>query len=90
VAETTPVTVHRNERVLAFMIGSCIGLSLIAIVAIIIASATGMEGSDFSHGIWPTLAILPEIGLPLGFILIIALLVISSLRRSRAAKDATH
>jgi hypothetical protein len=39
-------------------------------------------------GIWPVVTMLPLIGLPIGFVLIIVLLATSIVRRGRAAKDA--
>jgi len=84
VAENTPVTVNRNERILAYMVASSLGLSLICIVATLIGS---LAGADKSTGLWPTVTILPTIGLPIGFVLIIVLLALTAFRRSRAARD---
>ena len=86
VAQDTPVTANRTERILAYLVASAIGLSLIAFLAVIIGGATN---ADYSQGVWPVVFILPGIGLPVGFILIIVLLVLSSVRRAREAKDAS-
>jgi uncharacterized membrane protein len=86
VAEKTPVNVNRNERVLAYMLASAIGLSVLAIVAVIVATGAGVR--DFGAGVWPAVIVLPTIGLPIGFILIIVLLVVSTVRKGRAARDA--
>lgn len=67
------------------MIASSIGLSLIAIVVNLIITGLSV---DKDSGVWPVIVILPTIGLPIGFILIIVLLVLSMISRSRAAKDA--
>ena len=77
----TPREPSRLERILAFMVAAIIGLSVIAFFAIIIGTWTGMESDDFSAGIWPTVTLLPLFGLPLGFILIFALLIVSTRRR---------
>ena len=82
----TPISDNRVERILAFMVASSIGLSLLAFLAVIIATAAGV--TDFSAGVWPVAIVLPAIGLPLGLLLVIALLVISGVRRGREAKDA--
>lgn len=74
----------RAERVLAFMSLGIALLSIVCFFAIIIGTATGMSREDFSAGIWPLVAILPNIGLPLAFVLIVALLVITWVRRRRA------
>ncbi|PZU37769.1 MAG: multidrug ABC transporter ATPase [Microbacterium sp.] len=76
----------RLDRVLAFM---SLGIALLSIgcfFAIMIGTAAGMTADDFGSGIWPMVALLPSIGLPLAFVLIIALLVITWIRRSRANK----
>lgn len=84
-AENTPVTVHRNERVLTFIIASCIGLSVIAFIVVFIGRAAG---AVMTSQLWLTLLILPEVGFPLGILCIIVLLVVSSVRRAREARDA--
>jgi hypothetical protein len=67
------------------MIASSIGLSLLAIVAIIIGQ---LAGANTREGIWLTVLVLPPIGLVLGVLLLIAFMVVSAIRRSRAARDA--
>jgi len=84
VAEKTPANINRSQRVLAYMFASTIGLSLIAIFVIL---AAGGAGVNLAEGAWPVVMLLPMIGLPLGFILVIALVVSTSVSRSRAAKD---
>ncbi|MDO8382612.1 MULTISPECIES: multidrug ABC transporter ATPase [Microbacterium] len=74
----------RAERILAFMSLGIALLSIVCFFAIIIGTATGMSQEDFSSGIWPLVALLPNIGLPLAFVLIITLLVITWARRKRA------
>jgi FtsH-binding integral membrane protein len=86
----SPVSENRLERVLSYMILGIVALSLICFVAIIIATATGMSGEDFAQGLWPTVSVLPLVGLPLGMILIVALLLVSIRRRGRAARDAVE
>ncbi len=76
---------HRLERVLAYMVAAVILVSLASFVALIIGTGASI---DFTTGIWPFVVVLPLVGLPIGFVLIIALLVVSAVRRGRAAKDA--
>ena len=71
----------RIERILAAIIGSTIGLSVLAFVAIIVGTWQGMGREEFAEGIWPAITISPLIGLPIGFVLIIALLIVSTTRR---------
>ncbi|TFB82608.1 hypothetical protein E3O25_03200 [Cryobacterium sp. TMT1-3] len=81
------LAVSRTERVLAYMVASVVGLSILAFLAVIIATAMGVGDNDgFSRGIWPPIFILPLYGLPVGFVLIIALMVSVGARRSREAR----
>jgi putative flippase GtrA len=88
VASETPITNHRLERFLAFFVASAIGLSILCFVALIIATGVGVTAAQFSNAPWPTVIVLPAIGLPLGLVLMIALIIISGLRRGREARDA--
>jgi len=63
------------------MVAGIVGLSVVAFFAIVIGTWTGMESDDFSAGIWPTVTLLPLFGLPIGFVLIFALLIVSTRRR---------
>ena len=63
------------------MVGATIGLSVLSFFAIIIATWAGFGAGDFGSGLWPTITMVPLIGLPIGFVLIIALLVVSTRRR---------
>jgi hypothetical protein len=65
------------------MVGATIGLSVLSFFAIIIATWSGFESADFGAGLWPTITMVPLIGLPIGFVLIIALLVVSTRRRRK-------
>lgn len=86
--EESFVMSHRLERVLAYMVAGIIVLSLASFIALIIGTSMGLARDDFAQGLWPVVTILPLIGLPIGFVLIIVLLVVSAVRRGRAAKDA--
>jgi uncharacterized membrane protein len=86
VAKETPVTFHRNERLLAFMMLAIVGLSILAFLAVIIGTAAGLNAKDFAGGVWPAVFTLPLIGLPIGFLLIVILLIITARRRSREAR----
>ena len=87
-ANDTPITSHRLERILAFMVAAAIGLSIICFIALIVATGVGVGAETFSQPPWPTIIVLPAIGLPLGAALMIALIVISGVRRGREAKGA--
>jgi uncharacterized BrkB/YihY/UPF0761 family membrane protein len=83
-----PVADNRLERVLAYMILGVFTLSIAAFVAVIFATASGMQAADFSAGLWPAVTLLPWFGLPLAMLLMIVLFVVVIRRRGRAAKDA--
>jgi len=66
-----------------------LGLTIVSIVcffAIILARPLGV--TDFTVGVWPIVALLPLLALPIAFILIIVLLAMSIVRRSRANKSS--
>jgi L-cystine uptake protein TcyP (sodium:dicarboxylate symporter family) len=88
VTQDNTMLAHRGERILAFMVASAIGLSVLSFLAVIIATAAGV--TDFDGGVWPVLIVLPAVGLPLGLVLMIALIVVSGIRRSRDARDASQ
>ena len=73
------------ERVLAYAIAALVLLSLISFIADIAGTVSGASDT-FGEGLWPVVLIFPLIGLPLGFVLVIALLVASFLRRGREAR----
>lgn len=85
VAKLTPDTVHRAERVIAYMMVSVVGLSILSFLAVIIGTFAGMGRADFASGAWPVVAVLPLFGLPFAIILLITLVIVSARRRSREA-----
>ncbi|MGR0220943.1 hypothetical protein [Agromyces sp. ZXT2-6] len=85
-----PVTDHRTERILAYMVAATVGLSILAFFAVMIGTLAGVGADDgFSQGIWPFVLVLPMIGLPIGFLLLIALLIVNGVRRSRESRPGT-
>jgi uncharacterized integral membrane protein len=85
VAENTRVPLNRIERVLAFVVATIAGVSILAIVAIFIGRATHV---NFASGVWPTVALLPGIGLPFALVGLIVFLIVTTVRRTRLARDA--
>jgi len=86
VAENSPIIDNRAERVLAFMVAASIGMSILALLVVMIASLAG--GVDLSVGVWPVIAVLPLVGLPIGIVFMITLFIVSAIRRGRESKDA--
>ena len=90
VSSQGPVADHRAERILAYMVAATVGLSIIAFFAVMIGTFAGVGDDDgFSQGIWPYVLVLPMIGLPIGFLLLIALLIVNGVRRSRESRQGT-
>lgn len=86
-----PVPINQTERILAYGVLILVGLALVCFIAVIVGTTLGAGANDgFSHGIWPTVFFVQYYGLPLAFLLIIALLVSNAVRRSRAAKGETR
>ena len=81
--------VSRFERILAFMLLGLVLLSVGTFLAIIVGTWQGMSSSDFAGGIWPAVVMVPYIGLPLAFVLLITLMITSAVRRSRENKRTT-
>lgn len=76
------VPVRRLDRILAFMSLGLTVLSIGCFLAVIIARPAGV--TDFTVGAWPMVAVLPLIALPIAFLMILALLIMTFVRRARA------
>ncbi|WP_033371778.1 hypothetical protein [Humibacter albus] len=86
----TPQPVSRLQRALAFIAAGLVILSLACFFVLMIGTWLGAGPAQGSgEGIWPTVELLPLAALPLAFVLIIVLLVVSIVGRSRQnRKDA--
>jgi heme A synthase len=65
------------------MAATVIGLSVLAFVAVLLA---GLAGVQTSSGVWPVIVLLPLVGLPIGFLLMVALIVLNAVKRARQAR----
>jgi TRAP-type C4-dicarboxylate transport system permease small subunit len=83
-AQSPEPEVRRIDRVLAFTALGLAAASIVCFFAIIIGTAVGMNQADFGEGAWPFIAAIPYWGLPIAFVLIITLLVMSFVRKGRA------
>lgn len=84
----TPHAASRLERILAYMVAGVVGLSILAFLAVIIGTAAGAGANNgFGQGVWPLILALPLFGLPIGFVLIIVLMVMTGMRRAREARQ---
>ena len=79
------VSVRPVDRILAFSALGLAAASVLCFFAIIIGSGMGMDQAAFGEGLWPIVAVIPLLGLPAAFVMIISLLVMSFVRKGRAA-----
>lgn len=75
--------VRRIDRILAFMSLGLLVLSIGCFAAIIIGT---QAGTDFSTGAWPTVAVVVYIAPILAFALLLALVIMTFVRRARLGK----
>ena len=87
VAPAQPVAT-RAERILGAMVISTIGLTILAFLSLIIG--TGLFHALVSEGIWPIIAALPLVGLPLAFVFMVSLLVLNFRRRRREVSGGSR
>ena len=71
------------QRVLAAMAFTLIGLSAIAVIALLVLRASGVPDAAFRSGFLQILQLLPLPGLTIGLLLVIVLFVLVAVRRSR-------
>ena len=87
VTTNAPQPINRTQRWLATTVAAIIGLSLVGIAAVLIANAAGMSRGDFTKGVWPMITVLPLFGLPIAFLLLIVLLIVTFRSRKRQAAE---
>lgn len=63
-----------------------VGVFLVSIIALIVVLVATWAGGDFGGSFWPVVAMTPYFGLPVAFLLLLALLIIATVRRARSAK----
>ena len=83
--EQTP-SISRPERILAYMVVTIVAVSIAAFVAVMVGTATGLEQGDFAVGVWPVVTILPLVGLPIAFLMLITIIIVGAVRRSRESR----
>ncbi len=85
VAQQTPGSINRGERIIAYTLAAMILLSLVAFFVIVIGTFTGMSSAEY----WPVIILTPLIALPAAIILLVSLVIVSIRRRSRTAGPDT-
>ncbi|MDA3147467.1 hypothetical protein JSO19_08745 [Leucobacter sp. UCMA 4100] len=71
------------EKVLAYSSLSIIALAIISFFATLIAALVGVERQVLAEGFWPVVTWIGYVGLPIGFVLIMTLLILTRRRRKR-------
>lgn len=77
----------RLERILGTMVIAIVGVSILAFLAIVTAGITHL---DLTSSFGTFVLVLPGIGLPIGFILMVSLLIINMVRRRRDASAGSR
>ena len=77
--------IRRVDRFLAFTALGIAAASVLCFFAILIGAGVGMDEETFGQAPWPLIAAVPYWGLPVAFLMIITLLIMSFTRKGRAA-----
>ncbi|WP_105566027.1 multidrug ABC transporter ATPase [Microbacterium halophytorum] len=80
--------VRTIDRFLTFASLGTIVISVVCFFVILIASATGVSAEQFGEGAWPIVSWVPMIGLPVGFLMMLTLIVMTMIRKGRAARQS--
>lgn len=80
------VPVRRVDRFLALTGLALALLSVICFFAVIVSRPLGI--TDLTTGLWPLAVVFPLIALPIAFLMIIAVLIMSFVRRGRANRGS--
>lgn len=78
--------VRRIDRILAFMSLGLLVLSILCFIAIMIGTSSGLEYADFQGGLWPLVSALLYVAPIVAFLLLLAVLIMTFVRRARADK----
>jgi RsiW-degrading membrane proteinase PrsW (M82 family) len=78
--------VERAQRALAAMAATVIGVTALAIVALLVCRAANVPQSAFTSGPLQLLAVLPLPGLVIGLLLLLAVVVVNIVARSRSQR----
>lgn len=83
-ARGTAVPLNRIERIAAFVLAAIAGLTVLDLIVLLIGRGSG---ADASQGVWPIIAVLPGIGIPLLLVALVFFIVLMVLRSRRLAAD---
>lgn len=77
----------RLERILGTMVVSIVAVSVLAFLAIITAGITQL---DLTSPVGEFILVLPGIGLPIAFLLLMSLIIVNIIRRRRDASKSSR
>ena len=77
---------ERAQRTLAAMAAAVIGITALAIVALLVSRALGVPEAAFSSGPLQLLAVLPLPGLAIGLLLLLAVIGVGVVARTRSQR----
>jgi len=72
---------NRGENIIAFMAAGVIGVSIISMLVVLILTLAGVKGIPAIMGM------IPLFGLPIGFLLVFVLLLVSLIRKARENRN---
>lgn len=78
--------VRRIDRILAFMSLGLLVLSIVCFIAIMIGTSSGLAYDDFQGGLWPIVSALLYVAPIVAFLLLMAVLIMTFVRRAQASK----
>ena len=82
--DAEPSGITRVERILAYMVAGVVAVSILCFFAVLIGGLMGQAAAQAAGtGPWVLVIMFPYFGLPLGMVLVIALVIVSSIRRKR-------
>ena len=85
VANTGPDDGSRLQRILAYVFGALIVVTVIAFFAIVLGQVAGPDPGGFDSGMWPAVFLTPLIALPAALLVLLTLIVLIARRRAREA-----
>jgi H+/Cl- antiporter ClcA len=75
----------RAQRILAYVFGGLIVVTVIAFFAIVLGQIVGPDAGGFDSGIWPAVFLTPLIALPAALLVLLTLIALIARRRARDA-----
>lgn len=83
-------TTSRLERVLAYLALTFIAVAFISFVSTLIAGIAGVSRETLATSFWPLVTWVSYVGAPVGFALIVTLILLSRKRRVREYRQSNR